>query len=119
MRINAHFENGKLKGAVKITHPEGSFMNVHFVNNVMEGKGKMRFGSRARLIGVFSQNVLHGWQTFISPIGDRFEGEWVEGELSGPLTLTRRSGERVSIEPDDEAAMEEFWALVPEEQIGY
>ena len=76
-------EEGRTSQYKSEFYDNGDSYMGYMLNGVKHGRGVYLFGNSSQYKGNWCNGVMHGWGVFMEQeTGDRFEGEWVDGERS-------------------------------------
>ncbi len=90
--LTGQFINNQLEGNGKINHADGAVAEGFFVSSVLNGTGKINWPNGELLEGNFVDGVLDGEGVAVSPEGEVRRGNFVKGILSGKGNITKPDG---------------------------
>ena len=115
-RAEGKWENGKLKGKCKIFYASGNYyegeminntkngnglyktqeaeINGIFLNDTLNGKGKIIFSDKTIHEGIFKNDLLNGLGKIIFPDGSYYEGVFTNNYLNGKGIYVFKNGDK-------------------------
>jgi hypothetical protein len=68
-----------MKGMGIFTWPKEKVYEGEWINNMMHGKGSLKFEDGKNFVGEFEEDLMSGYGVFTWPDGRKHEGFWKKG----------------------------------------
>lgn len=89
------FQAGTLGGEGRLRFANGNLYQGTLIKGLPAGRGSMQYaGAGDRYVGEFRQGEPHGTGIYTWASGDRYEGAWEAGRKHGPGVFTWANGDR-------------------------